>query len=46
MNSWKYLRSSISGSKDIGVRKSEFVAKTQILWIDIDYRKYGQMPKF
>jgi len=29
----KYLRSATVGFKDIGIRKSEFVAKTQFLFI-------------
>ena len=32
IHSLKYLRSATFGSKDIGIRKSEFVAKTQFLY--------------
>ena len=32
IHSLKYLRSATFGSKDIVIRKSEFVAKTQFLW--------------
>ena len=32
IHSLKYLRSMALGCKDIGIRKFEFVAKTQILW--------------
>ena len=32
IHSLKYLRSATFGSKDIVIRKSEFVAKTQLLW--------------
>ena len=28
----KYVRSTTSGFKDIGITKSEYVAKTQLLW--------------
>jgi len=31
MHSFKYLRFTTLGSKDIGIRKSEFEAKTQFL---------------
>ena len=31
-HSLKYLRSATFGSKDIAIRKSEFVTKTQFLW--------------
>jgi len=33
IHSLKYLRSTTLGCKDIGIRKSEFVAKTQFLWL-------------
>jgi len=33
INSLKYLRSTTLGYKDIKIRKSDFVAKTQLLWI-------------
>ena len=32
INSLKYLRSTTLGYKDIGIRKSDFVAKTQLLY--------------
>ena len=32
----KYLRSTPLGCKDIGVRKSEFAAKTQFLYLSLD----------
>ena len=32
INSLKYLRSTTLGYKDIEIRKSEFVAKTQLLY--------------
>ena len=31
--SWKYQRFTSSGCKDIGIRKFEFVAKTQFLYL-------------
>ena len=36
----KYLRSTISGCEDIGIRKSEFVAKTQFLWQALHDNKF------
>ena len=33
IDSLKYLRSTTLGGTDIGIRKSEFVAKTQFLWM-------------
>ena len=32
IHSWKYLRSTTFGSKDIVIRKSKFVTKTQFLY--------------
>ena len=32
INSLKYLRSTTLGYKDIEIKKSEFVAKTQLIW--------------
>ena len=37
--SFKYQRRTPSGCKDIGIRKFEFVAKTQFLWS----RRFGQL---
>ena len=44
----KYLRSAIFGSKDIGIRKSEFVAKTQFLWklLRSGSKYYGKYFRF
>ena len=35
--SLKYQRCTPSGGKSIGIRKSEFVIKTQFLWIKIEH---------
>ena len=35
---WKYLRSATFGSKDIVIRKSEFVANTQFLYLNNDWK--------
>ena len=38
IHSLKYLRSTTFGSKDIVIRKSEFVSKTQFLYLRNDFR--------
>ena len=45
LHSLKYLRSTALGCKDIGIRKSEFVAKTQILY-QVLQMKYIKVLKF
>ena len=42
----KYLRSTTLGSKDIVIRKSEFVAKTQFLYKSLEVWKQFMMYKY
>ena len=41
----KYLRSTTLGCKDIGIRKSEYVSKTQFLYITVFSGCYESMVK-
>ena len=45
IHSFKYLRSPTFGSKDIVIRKSEFVAKTQFLYLCKDTMIQGYKSK-
>ena len=46
INSLKYLRSTTLGYKDIEIRKSEFVANTQLLYLSIFYLRLFNSPSF
>ena len=41
----KHERFTPTGCRDIGIRKFEFVAKTQILWSQVDYDPSYQANK-